>query len=96
MIEDAFYSHPAVVLAAAIGRPDAHADAAPVVYVQLKPGGVAAPDALAAHADGRSSERAARPKAVHLIDAMPLTAMGKAHKPTLREIDQRQGEERGA
>lgn len=87
MIEDAFYSHPAVELAAAIGRPDAHAGEVPVVYVQLKPGASAEPAELAAHAEGRIHERAARPKAVHLIDVMPLTAVGKVHKPSLRRID---------
>ncbi|MBU1345592.1 MAG: acyl-CoA synthetase [Alphaproteobacteria bacterium] len=87
MIEDAFFSHPAVELAAAIGRPDPHAGEVPVVYVQLKPGVAAGPDALAAHAEARIHERAARPKAVHLIEVMPLTAVGKVHKPTLRQID---------
>jgi len=87
MIEDAFYSHPAVELAAAIGRPDAYAGEVPVVYVQLKPGASADPAELAAHAAGRIHERAARPKAVHLIDVMPLTAVGKVHKPTLRARD---------
>lgn len=87
MVEDAFYSHPAVELAAAIGRPDAHAGEVPVVYVQLKPGAVVAVDDLAAHAEGRIHERAARPKAVHLIETMPLTAVGKVHKPSLRQID---------
>ena len=35
MIEDPLHAHPAVALAAAIGRPDAHAGEVPVVYVQL-------------------------------------------------------------
>ncbi|MGV3579092.1 acyl-CoA synthetase [Brevundimonas sp.] len=91
MIEDAFFSHPAVELAAAIGRPDVHAGEVPVVYVQLKPGAVATPHELGAHAERRIVERAARPKAVHLIDAMPLTAVGKVHKPTLRRIDGERG-----
>lgn len=95
MIEDAFYSHPAVELAAAIGRPDAYAGEVPVVYVQLKPGASAEPDELAAHAEGRIHERAARPKAVHLIDVMPLTAVGKVHKPTLRRVDAARDDARG-
>ena len=96
MIEDAFYSHPAVELSAAIGRPDAHAGEVPVVYVQLKPGASAEPAELAAHAEGRIHERAARPKAVHLIDVMPLTAVGKVHKPSLRRIDDARDGGRGA
>ncbi|WP_150126035.1 AMP-binding protein [Brevundimonas sp. LM2] len=96
MIEDAFYSHAAVELCAAIGRPDAHAGEVPVVYVQLKPGASAEPAELAAHAEGRIHERAARPKAVHLIDVMPLTAVGKVHKPSLRRIDDARDGGRGA
>ena len=86
VIEDAFYAHPAVALAAAIGRPDPHAGEVPVVYVELKPGAVADPAALMAFAETRISERAARPKAVEIISAMPLTAVGKVHKPSLRAL----------
>lgn len=85
IIEDALYAHPDVVLAAAIGRPDAHAGEVPVAYVQLKPGAAAEPEALARFAEARIAERAARPKAVRIIDAMPLTAVGKVFKPALRE-----------
>lgn len=87
MIEDAFYSHPAVELAAAIGRPDAHAGEVPVVYVQLKPGAQVSLEQLADHAVTRIHERAARPKAVYITEALPLTAIGKVHKPSLRERD---------
>lgn len=92
MIEDAFYSHPAVELAAAIGRPDDHAGEVPVVYVQLRPGVTASPEQLADHAVNRIHERAARPKAVYVLDALPLTAIGKVHKPSLREVDFKQTE----
>ena len=87
LIEDAFYAHPAVALAAAIGRPDAHAGEVPVVYVQLKPGQSASPDDLARFAQARIVERAAQPKAVRIIDALPLTAVGKVFKPALRELE---------
>ena len=85
VIEDAFYAHPAVALAAAIGRPDPHAGEVPVVYVQLKPGLAADAAELARFAEDRIVERAARPKAVRIIDALPLTAIGKVYKPALRE-----------
>ena len=38
LIEEPLHRHPAVALAAAIGRPDPHAGEAPVAYVQLKEG----------------------------------------------------------
>jgi fatty-acyl-CoA synthase len=85
VIEDAFYAHPAVALAAAIGRADTHAGEVPVVYVELKPGAAAGAEELMAFAERQISERAARPKAVRIIQAMPLTAVGKVFKPALRE-----------
>lgn len=87
VIEDAFYAHPAVALAAAIGRNDPHAGEVPVVYVELKPGARAQPDELMRFAQAQISERAARPKAVRIIDALPLTAVGKVFKPALRELE---------
>lgn len=87
MIEEAFFKHPAVELAAAIGRPDEHAGEVPVVYVKLKAGAEADEAALMAFAEPHIPERAARPKAVVVLDDMPLTAVGKVFKPRLRELE---------
>ena len=87
MIEDAFYAHPAVAMAAAIGRVDAYAGEVPVVYVQLKDGRRAEAGELAEFAKSRIHERPAWPKAVIIVDALPLTAVGKVFKPTLRQQD---------
>ncbi len=87
IIEDAFFAHPSVALAAAIGRADAHAGEVPVVYVELKPGEQIAADLLQAFAEKQIMERAARPKAVYILPSMPLTAIGKIFKPALRELD---------
>ena len=84
MIEDALRAHPAVAFAAAIGRPDAYAGELPVAYVQLKPDAVATPDELLAHATRHIPERAAVPKEVFIVSELPLTAVGKIHKPPLR------------
>ena len=88
-IEEVLAAHPAVALCAAIGRPDAHAGEVPVAYVQLRPGQQASEQELLAHAQGHISERAAVPKAVMIVAALPLTAVGKLFKPTLtlREIE---------
>jgi fatty-acyl-CoA synthase len=83
-IEACLHRHPSVALAAAIGRPDAHAGELPVVYVQLKPGAHATEEELAAYARRTLGERAAWPKRIYLIDAMPLTAVGKIFKPDLK------------
>ena len=84
MIEEAMHKHPAVALAAAVGKPDAHAGELPVVYVQLKPGTDVTSEALLAHAAEHIPERAAVPKDAWILDAIPLTAVGKTFKPALR------------
>lgn len=88
LIEEALYAHPDVALAAAIGRPDPYAGEIPVAYVQLRAGAAADAEALVAHAARTVGERAAVPKAVIILDSLPLTPIGKIHKPTLRTLDQ--------
>ena len=85
VIEDALLEHPAVTGAAAVGCPDAHAGEVPVAYVALAPGASADEDELRAWAVERVPERAAAPKRVEIIDAIPLTAVGKPYKPELRQ-----------
>lgn len=83
-IEQPLHRHPAVLTAAAIGRPDAHAGEVPVAYVQLKPGTVATEEELLDFARRHIGERAAVPKAIRIVPAMPLTAVGKIFKPALQ------------
>ena len=84
MIEEALHKHPAVAMAAAVGKPDEKAGELPVVYVQLKPGAKVSEAELLAHAAEHIPERAAIPKDAWIIDAIPLTAVGKTFKPALR------------
>ena len=88
-IEEALSTHPAVSLCAAVGRPDSHAGEVPVAYVQLRPGHTADAADLLEHAARHVGERAAVPKAVLVLDALPTTAVGKLYKPALvmREIE---------
>ncbi len=83
LIEDALHAHPAVALAAAIGRPDAHSGELPVAYVQLKPDTTATPEELLAFAEKNVGERAAIPKSIAILEKLPLTAVGKIFKPQL-------------
>ena len=88
VVEDALLSHPAVTAASTVGRPDRHAGEVPVAYVT-----VSAPvdeDALRAHAAARVPERAAAPRHVHIVDALPLTDIGKPYKLGLRLLATRQ------
>lgn len=84
VIEEILFRHTAVALAAVVGEPDAYAGELPVAYVQLKPQTAADPADLLAYIAERTPERAANPVHVYLIDAIPLTAVGKIFKPQLR------------
>ena len=83
-IEEPLHRHPAVQIAAAVGRPDMHAGELPVVYVQLKPGTTATEAELAEFLRHEINERAALPKGIRIVDAMPLTGVGKIFKPALK------------
>jgi fatty-acyl-CoA synthase len=88
-IEKPLLRHPDIALAAAVGRPDAHAGEVPVVYVQLRDGASVDEDELLAFAVRSIGERAAVPKAVRVVAQIPVTAVGKIFKPALikREIE---------
>jgi fatty-acyl-CoA synthase len=83
-IEDIMLSHPAVSAAAAVGRPDAHAGEVPVAYVVASEG-VSAGE-LRAWAAERVAEKAAAPRSVTLLDALPVTDVGKPYKLALRAM----------
>ncbi len=84
VIEETLAAHPAVALAAAVGKPDAYAGELPVAYVQLKPGVTADADEIKEFAKAHIPERAAAPVAVTILAALPLTSIGKIYKPPLR------------
>jgi fatty-acyl-CoA synthase len=83
-IEEVFFQHPAVALAAVVGEPDPYAGELPVAYVQLRPGVAIGADELIAFVRERTPERAAVPVQLYFTEAIPLTAVGKVFKPTLR------------
>jgi fatty-acyl-CoA synthase len=86
-VEDALLSHPWVTGAAAVGRPDQHAGEVPVAYVTVAPGTVSGESAernLRAWAIEHVAERAAAPKHVTILDALPVTDVGKPYKLALR------------
>ena len=85
MIENAMQSHPLVAVAAAVGMPDAYAGEIPVCYVQLLPDTTVTDEELRAHAETTIGERPAWPKHIHVIPAIPVTAVGKIYKPELRK-----------
>lgn len=84
MIENAMAAHPAVLLAAAVGMPDAYAGELPVCYVALRPGASVTEHELRDHAEQTIGERPAWPKQIHIVEAIPLTTVGKIYRPQLR------------
>jgi fatty-acyl-CoA synthase len=84
IIEEALLHCPAVALAAAVGKPDAHAGELPVAYVQLHPGAHASQEELLEVAKTHIHERPAVPKEIIVLDQLPLTAVGKPQKHLLQ------------
>lgn len=85
-IEDALLAHPEVTGAGAVGRPDRHAGEVPVVYVTLAAGSTATNEELARWALDHVGEASAAPKQVMVLDALPVTDVGKPYKLELRRL----------
>jgi fatty-acyl-CoA synthase len=86
VIENTLLTHPAVTGAQAVGRPDIHSGEVPVAFVTLTPGAVLSSRELRDWARDHVPEQAAAPKAVTVLDALPVTHVGKAFKPALRAL----------
>ena len=83
-IEEPLYRLMGVQVAAAVGRPDAHAGEVPVAFVQLQQGSELTKEEIKAHLQKEIGERAAIPKEVYILEEIPLTPVGKIFKPSLR------------
>jgi fatty-acyl-CoA synthase len=83
-VEDVLLAHPDVTGAGVVGEPDEHAGEVPVAYVTLRAEARADADGLRAWAHDRVAERAAAPRRVVVVDALPLTDVGKPYKLALR------------
>jgi long-chain acyl-CoA synthetase len=82
-VEDALLEHPAVESAGVIGRPDDVSGEEVVAFVALRPGTELTPDQLVEW----SRERIGGykyPREVHIVDAVPLTNVGKVDRKALR------------
>ena len=84
-IEEALLGHEAVAFAGAIGQPDAHAGELPCAFVELVDGASVTADELLEYCKIHVLERAASPKHLTVLDALPKTAVGKVFKPDLRK-----------
>ncbi len=82
-IEDIVGAHPAVGLAAVIGRPDAKWGERPVLIVEWRQGQAADPDLLRQFLHGKIANWWL-PEQILRIEAMPLAGTGKINKNQLR------------
>ena len=86
VIEACLDSHPDVSMSAAVAKPDLYAGELPVAYVQLHPNASVTEEELINFAMENISEPPACPKSVHILKELPVTAVGKIHKPSLRVL----------
>lgn len=86
MIEEVVQGLDDVLVCAAVGEPDAYAGELPVVFAVLRDGASASPQALLQAIAPQIPEPPAMPKRVVILDALPLTAIGKIYKPALRAL----------
>lgn len=84
-IEEIANAHPSVAVSAAVGMPDEYAGELPVVFVEPIKGETIDVNALLQFIAERIPEPPARPRQVIVLDAVPVTGVGKVFKPALRE-----------
>lgn len=84
-IEDVANLAPDVDISAAVGMPDQYAGEVPVLFVVPRPGAEVNIAALHERLDQGLHEPPARPRRIMVIDALPVTAVGKIFKPALRD-----------
>jgi len=84
-VETYMETHPDVTAAACIGRPDPVMGEAGVIFVTLKPGAETTRRALRAYCK-QGLARYKQPRYIHIVDALPTTAVGKVDKLALARM----------
>ena len=84
-IEDVANAFPGVRISAAVGMPDAYAGEVPILYAVAAPGVQLDVCLLQRYLEEHVAEPPAKPKRVVLLDALPVTAVGKIVKNDLRD-----------
>jgi long-chain acyl-CoA synthetase len=82
-IENALYSHPAVLEAAVVGLPDPVLGEVPVAIVAAHPGTRVTAEELLEHCRGRLA-KIKIPTRIDVVETLPKNAVGKIDKPLLR------------
>jgi len=84
-IETAYLAQLGVTAAVAVGRPDARVGERPMVFLIRRTGATAIDD-LREAANALIADPVARPKDLHILTELPLTAVGKPDRPALRRL----------
>jgi long-chain acyl-CoA synthetase len=82
-VEDALVAHPAVQMAAVVGRPSQRHGEEVVAFVSLTPGATVTAEELIDWARDRIGGYR-YPREAHVVDAIPLTAVGKIDRKAVR------------
>ena len=82
-VEDVLLEHPAVAMAGVVGQPDERLGEEIVAFVSLRPGAQATPAEITEFARGRLAAHK-YPREVNIVDAVPLTSVGKLDRKALR------------
>src|SRR4029453_18553717 len=83
-VESILYAHPAVRLAAAIGRPGAYHGEIVKACIAFKPGATATVEEIVAHCRANLTEYKI-PRLVEIRDTLPMSAVGKILYRVLRD-----------
>jgi long-chain acyl-CoA synthetase len=84
-VEDALLTHPDVTQAAAVGQPDDVHGEEVVAVVTVVPGATVTSEDLVAYARERIG-RTKYPRIVRIVDAVPLTSVGKTDRKAVRAL----------
>ncbi len=82
-VEDVLVQHPAVAMAGVVGRPDPRLGEEVVAFVSLRPEARARPAELITFARERLAAHK-YPREIRILDALPLTSVGKLDRKALR------------
>jgi long-chain acyl-CoA synthetase len=84
-VEDVLLEHPAVSVAAVVGRPDSVTGEEVVAFVSLRLGVAVTGDDLVEYCRGRLGAYK-YPREVRVVDAVPLTPVGKVDRKAVRKV----------
>jgi long-chain acyl-CoA synthetase len=82
-VEDVLAQHPAVAMAAVVGRPDSRLGEEVVAFVSLSAGGEVTADELVSFARERLAANK-YPREITILESIPLTSVGKLDRKRLR------------